>query len=385
MTEREKQAVNYLRAATAELIREQIAFAEIACPDYRASQRAEHLIRAWREAGLSPKRDKAGNVVALRRGAAPRTCPTLILVAHMDSVFYNVKDIRVRRRGRILYAPGISDNAAGVANLILLARALSRFAVRTAGDILFVGSVGEEGEGGLKGMRHFFRANRFANALFISIDGGSPGGITRKALASWSPKIVVRGPGGHSYSNFGRPNPVHVLARFIAKVTTLSADRDRNVAYNANVISGGTAVNVIPDEARVTLNMRSSDVRVLARLKKSALRFLGEAREEELAWATSDKSLEVTYTALARPGGETPEDHPLVRAMTAAVKAEGITPRFPVISTDANMPMSLGIPAINVSAGGTAGNVHSTKEWHDTTGRTKDLAALARAVFALVG
>jgi tripeptide aminopeptidase len=385
MNKAQDSVLKYLRAAEDEIIREQIAFAEIPSPDWKAPARAEHLVGRWRADGLDAVKDRVGNVIAIRHGAhhRKRDRATLILCAHIDSVFYDVKEIRVKREGSILRAPGICDNAAGVASLVLVARALKRFDVETTADIIFVGSVGEEGEGRLAGMRHFFRANSFESPFFIAIDGSGPGSITRKALASWSPKITVKGPGGHSYANFGRPNPVHMLARFIAKITTLKGDKDTNTVYNATVISGGTAVNVIPAEAHMTLNLRSSNLERLEHLKAQARKFLKEARREELEWATSDKTLDVRFTALERPGGETPESSFLVQAAIAALKAEGVTPMFDVKSTDANMPMSLGIPAITVASGGKAGNAHALDEWHDITGRTKELAALARMAFAV--
>jgi len=387
MTKAQEAVLKYLRAAEDEIAREQIAFTEIPSPDWKAPERAEHLIGRWRADGLEAVKDRIGNVIAIRHGAhlRKRNRATLILCAHIDSVFYDVREIHVKRQGNVLRAPGICDNAAGVATLILVARALKRFNVETAADIIFVGSVGEEGEGRLAGMRHFFKSNSFASPFFIAIDGSGSGSITRKALASWSPKITVTGPGGHSYANFGRPNPVHMLARFIAKVTTLKGDKDTNTVYNATVIGGGTAVNVIPAEAHMTLNLRSSDLSRLEYLKRQARLFLKEARREELAWATSDKTLDVRFTALERPGGETAEASFIVQAAIAALKAEGVQPMFDVKSTDANMPMSLGIPAITVASGGKAGNAHALDEWHDVTGRTKELAALARMVFAIAG
>ncbi len=176
-----------------------------------------------------------------------------------------------------------------------------------------------------------------------------------------------------------------MIGRLIAKLTTLQGDPATNSVYNATVVSGGTAVNVIPAEARATINMRSSDTAVLARMRRQALEFVREARAEELAWATRDGRLDVRYTALTRPGGQTPADHPLVRATVAAFEAQRLPTVFAVKSTDANLPMSIGIPAVTISSGGKAGNAHALDEWHDVTGRTKELAALGDIVFAAVG
>jgi len=385
MGKRMKQLLDHLRRAAREAMREQIAFAEIPCPSWKAALRGEYLAGKLAQAGLEPRRDKVGNLVAVRKGSRPSRRRTLILCAHMDSVFYDLKEINVEKRGRKYHGPGICDNAVGVATLIMLARAFAGFDVETAADVVFVGSVGEEGEGRLRGMRHFWKECPFEKASFISIDGAGTS-VTRKALASWSPKIVVRGPGGHSYADFGRPNPVHMLSRFVTKIIdTLEGDGDTNTVFNATVISGGTAVNVIPDEARLTLNLRSSDVKRLDEMVKTARRLLREARRDELEWAACEGDLEVRYTALTRPGGETAADHELVRSAMSAFRAEGLSTQESVLSTDANMPISVGVPAINIGAGGRAGNAHSTDEWFENTKRGAALAAIARMVLELAG
>lgn len=387
MTKTQEAVAAYLRKAGNEVLREQIAVARIPSPDWRARERAAYLVKALEAEGLSPSLDKMGNVVAVRKGTktGKGSKTTLIIAAHIDSVFYDVEKPEITKKGKILYGPGISDNAAGVANLILLARAMKRFKAKTRGDVILVGSSGEEGEGRLRGMRHFFKANKFKNAAFVAVDGSSPGRLTTTALASWSPRITVKGSGGHSFGNFGRPNPLHMLARFTSKVTTLKSDKETSTVYNATIVRGGTAVNVIPAEATMTLNIRSCDVERLAALKKQTLEFLREARREELEWATEEGELTVRYTALERPGGRTSHESALVKAATKAFEAERLKPVNNTASTDANMPMSLGIPAICISAGGKGANLHSMEEWTDTTGRTKELAALARIVFAIAG
>ena len=373
-----------MRRAAGAAMREQIAFAEIPCATWRARERGTWLMERLRAEGLGASRDKVGNIVAVRAGTGRRKRPTLIIDAHLDSVFYQLSEIKVRREGRRYLAPGIGDDAAGIANLILLAHALAKFKVRTAGDVVFVGSVGEEGEGNLRGMRHLFGKGRFKDAWFVSVDG-SGFAITRTALASWSPRIVVKGLGGHSHGNFGRPNPVHMLARFISKLQTIEVNPEDHSVYNATIISGGTAVNVIPDEARLVVNIRSANPRELSAMTAKVKRFLAEAKAEELEWATQEKWLDVRHTAVRRPGGEISREHPLVKTAVASLEAEGLKHSWAVSSTNANMPMSLGIPAINIGAGGREGNVHSTDEWFENAGRGKALATLARMVFALAG
>ena len=375
------KVVTFLRNATGEVVKEQIRIAEIPVLRYSADERARYLIRAWREAGLSPRRDEVGNVIAEVRGTNPSRRPTLIVSAHLDSVFHGLKGIKVRRRGSVLHAPGICDDAAGVADLIVFARALERFAVRFAGDVVFVGSVGEESGHEVWGMEHFWKKARYKKPFFLGIDGGIPGRIVTRALSTWSPTITVTGPGGHSYVCFGRPNPVHVLSRLVVKMTKMKANRAKDAIYNANMVSGGTASNVIPEVASVTLNVRSSDPRELERMKKKVLGFVKEALRDELRWATSEKRLSYEISAHGRPGGRIREDHPLVVAAAKALKSEGLKVKYTASSTDANMPSSLGTPAITISAGGRAENMHSLSEWHDMKGRTRELAALARMVF----
>ncbi len=370
-----------MRRAARAAMREQIAFAEIPCPTWRARERGTWLMERLRDEGLRASRDKVGNIIAERPGTG-RKHATLIIDAHMDSVFHHLHEIKVTREGKRYLAPGIGDDAAGIANLILVAHMLAKFKVRTAGDIVFVGSVGEEGDGNLRGMRWLFGKGRFKDAWFVSVDG-SGATITRRALASWGPRIVVKGPGGHSYGHFGRPNPVHMLARFISKMETIEVNPEDHSVYNATVISGGTAVNAIPDEARLAVNVRSANLKVLAAMVAKVKRFLAEAKAEELEWATRDKWLDVRYSALRRPGGEVPRSHPLVKVAVSSFEAEGLKPRSAVMSTNANMPISLGIPAINIGTGGLGGEVHSTGEWFENAGRGKALAALARMVFAL--
>jgi acetylornithine deacetylase/succinyl-diaminopimelate desuccinylase-like protein len=385
MTKHEKNVINYLRASTAEVVREQVAVATIPCRTYSADKRAAYFIKALKAAGLSPKRDKIGNVIALRRGSDPSSRATLVVSAHLDSVFLDLAKITIRKKGSVYHAPGICDDASGIANLIVLARALEKFKVDLPGDVLFVGSVGEESGGGVWGMEHFWKAARLRKPWFVSIDGAVPGRIVTKSLGTWSPTITVKGPGGHSYVTFGRPNPVHVLSRIVTKLTTMKPDRSKDATYNANMVSGGTAPNVIPQVASVTLNLRSSDARELESMKKRVMKFIDEARSEELAWATSEKWLEVGITAHGRPGGKIAEDHNLVKFAAAAFRAERLRPEFMASSTDANSPMSLGIPAITISAGGRAENMHSLDEWHDMKDRTKELAALGRILFLAAG
>ncbi len=380
-----KNAIDCLRRAARKAMAEQIAVAEIPSPSWKAGSRGEHLIGRFADLGVKAHSDAVGNVVAVIEGTRRDSYPAAILSAHMDSVFYDIKDIKVERKGSRYYAPGICDNAVGVATLIMIAGALRECGAKTPGDVVLVGSVGEEGEGRLRGMRHFWKDCPYHDPWFISIDG-SGASVAHKALASWSPTIVVKGPGGHSYSNHGRPNPVHMLSRFVARLTdTLEADAETNTVFSATVMQGGTALNVIPSEVRLVLNLRSADTARLDQMVRTTRRLLRDARREELDRATGEGDLQVRHRAVARPGGHTSTDHPLVQTAFSAYRAEGLAVKEPVISTDANMPMSLGVPAINVGAGGRAANVHSVHEWYENSNRGSALAAIGRMVFQTTG
>jgi tripeptide aminopeptidase len=386
MGKAEKAFVDYLRRSTKAVISEQVAIAQIPCMSYRADERAAYLMRALRAAGLKPRRDKTGNVIALRKGTDTASRPTLIVSAHLDSVFIGLSPIRVARKGPVLHAPGICDDASGVANLILLAQTLTHFSVATKGDILFIGSVGEEGGQGVPwGMERFWKEAHLRDPWFLGIDGGVRGRIVTRALGTWTAKVTVTGPGGHSYISFGRPNPISVLARVVMSVAALKVDRSKDSACLATVMSGGTASNAIPKEASLTINVRSSDPKTCEAMKKKVLGFIEAARREELARATDEKWLTVEVTSRGRPGGRITEDHRLVQIAARALRAEHIKPLFKASSTDANMPMSLGLPAVTICSGGRAENLHSRDEWHDMAGRTKELAALGRIVLTVAG
>jgi len=386
MSDAGTRLVDFLRASDKAVIKEQIALAQIPCMSYRADERAAYLIRALGVEELAPRRDKTGNIVALRRGVDAASRPTLIVSAHLDSVFIGLSPIKVKRKGRVLHAPGICDDASGVANLILLARALSRFRVETKGDILFIGSVGEEGGQGVPwGLERFWNQARLREPWFVGIDGGVPGRIVTRALGTWTAKVTVTGPGGHSYISFGRPNPISVLSRVVTSVAALEVARSKDAACLATVISGGTASNAIPKEASVTINVRATDPAYFESMKKKVLGFVEAARKQELARAIEEKWLETDITSRGRPGGRIAEDHPLVQIAVKAFRAERVKPLFKASSTDANLPMSLGLPAITICSGGRAENLHSRDEWHDMTGRTKELAALGRIVLAVAG
>jgi len=371
-------ALAWLDAHAAEITAEQIALCQIPAPVGAEGRRAREVAARLRRAGLrNVALDDAGNVVALRRGV--RRESVVVLCAHLDTVFPAETNVTVRREGTLLRAPGISDNAAGLAALLAIARALRAGAVRTKAGLVFLATVGEEGRGDLRGVRHFFDHHPLARSVeaFVAIDGAVPGRIVNVGVRCRRFELIFRGPGGHSWADFGLPNPVHALAKAIACLAQYPAPEEPKTTFNVGVVQGGCSVNAIPEAARAEVDLRSLSEDELGRLEKHLAACLRTAAEEETGRAPG-YSLATEMTVLSdRPGGETPADAPLVRAAAEAFSLMGIAPHLAASSTDANLPMSRGLPAVALPAGGRSGGVHTLDEWHDITGREQTLKALA--------
>jgi acetylornithine deacetylase/succinyl-diaminopimelate desuccinylase-like protein len=370
------------------LTRELIEICEIEAPPFREDARAEWFLRKFAELGLARvHRDAVGNVIGLRPGASGE--PIVVLSAHLDTIFPPGTDCRVRRQGARLYAPGISDDSAGLAALLAVARALDAGPVRTRGTILFLATVGEEGEGDLRGARHFFTAGEFAGrvASFISLDRPSVERVTNKALGSRRYRVVLTGPGGHSWGDFGIVNPIHALGQCIARLSAYPVPVEPRTTFNVGKIEGGKSVNTISQEASMSVDLRSLSAAELDRLEAFFKRAVADAvREENRLHASSGTRLDVRLEPLGdRPSGETPADAPLVRTVLAASSALRVETRFDCSSTDSNVPISLGVPAVTLGCGGTSANAHSLTEWYDPTGREAGLKRLVLIMAALAG
>ncbi|HEX8184385.1 MAG TPA: M20/M25/M40 family metallo-hydrolase, partial [Blastocatellia bacterium] len=247
-----------INEAQDEIGEELIRICEIPAPPFKEHARADYIKQRFAEMGLQRVRtDEEGNVIAERPG--PSTRPRVIVSAHLDTVFPEGTDVRVRREGRRLYAPGISDNTAGVASLVALAQSLNRARLNTEGTIYFVATVGEEGEGNLRGVRHLFTKGEFRSGVeaFISLDGPGVERITQRALGSRRYRVTVSGPGGHSWGDFGIVNPVHALGRAIARFAAYPAPISPRTSYSVGLIEGGSSVNAIPERASMVVDMRS--------------------------------------------------------------------------------------------------------------------------------
>ena len=362
---------------------QQVRLTEIPAPPFQEAPRAAALKELLAEAGLSVQIDKAGNVIGELGGVNGKEI--VIVSAHLDTVFPAGTEVKVHREGSRMTAPGISDNGTGVAALLALARAVRFARLKLQRTILFVGDVGEEGEGNLRGMRALVDTYRSNLKAVIVLDGSSTDHVTTKALASRRLEASITGPGGHSWSDFGMPNPINALVRGSVRFINTKVPASPRTTFNIGQIEGGTSVNSIPHEARLKVDIRSESEDELTRLE-SALReciAAGVRDETDSARDRSKGKLEWKVELLgSRPGGELPSDSPLLAALRAADEFVGNVSRIERSSTDANIPLSMGIDALSIGAGGNGGGAHSLQEWYDSAGRE---AGLKRTLLTVLG
>ena len=359
-----------IETSDAETLAVQAAVSAIPSPTGAEGRRAAWLADRFRDAGLSGVRvDDAGNVHGWlgERSAGP----AVVLAAHLDTVFGSEVDVTVRRdgSGTRLEGPGISDNARGLAALVTLSRALVGSAVTFGHPVLFAGTVGEEGSGDLRGVRHLFGSREFSPHAMIAVDGAGVERIVHRGVGSVRMRARYRGPGGHSWAAFGVANAASAVGRAAAGVADVAISKDPPSSCSVVRLGGGTGLNSIPQEAWLDLDLRSEGAEALTRLEGSVIAALERARETENARRTPGTPLlRLEIEPLGRrPSGLTPRAHPLVQAALDANRALGLAHELAASSTDANLPMSLGIPAIALGAGGAAGDTHRASEWYENT------------------
>jgi tripeptide aminopeptidase len=362
---------------------EQARLTEIPAPPFQEAQRAAAVKVLLSAAGLKVQVDETGNVIGELRGASDKEA--VLLSAHLDTVFPTGTDVKVRREDGRMSAPGISDNGTGLIALIALARAIHEAPIKPRRTILFAADVGEEGEGNLRGMRAVVEAYKPRLRAVIVLDGSATDHVTTKALASRRLEAVITGPGGHSWSDFGMPNPINALVRGSVRFINTKVPTTPRTTLNLGQIEGGTSVNSIPFEAKLKVDIRSESEDELLRLE-SALReciAAGVRDETESSRDRSKGKLEWKVDLLgSRPGGELSADSPLLAALRAADDYVANQSRVERSSTDANIPLSQGIDAISIGAGGNGGGAHSLQEWYEPTGREM---GLKRALLTLLG
>jgi tripeptide aminopeptidase len=383
-----QRASQYFESHATEITEEHIAICSIPAPPFGERERAEYLCARFRELGLSNAHlDEEGNCIALRRGQVDE--PLLVISAHLDTVFPAGTDFTVRRSGNKLLAPGISDDGCGLAALIAIAGALQLAKLQTEGSLLFVGTVGEEGEGDLRGVRHLLTGGEWAGKIsaFLSFDGPGVDRITNQALGSRRYRVELNGSGGHSWGDFGVANPVHALGRAIAKLAAYPVPSEPRTTFNVGRIEGGSSINAIPSTATMDVDLRSSKLDELLRLDAFFRRSVREAVEEEnSSRRKGHQPLQLNLKLIGeRPSGETAADSRLAEMALTATRYVGVTPSLNQASTDSNLPISLGIPALTLGAGGSSGNSHTRDEWYDPNGRDLGLKRALLVVLGMVG
>jgi len=386
-----RAAQQFVEADHERIVREIVAITEIEAPPFKETLRAKAFMQMLKDHGLSNvEMDAEGNVMGIRRGTG--TGPLIAIAAHLDTVFPEGTDVKVKRQGTRLLAPGIGDNSRGLAVLLGIIRALDYAHIQTRSDILFVGNVGEEGPGDLRGVRYLFQKGSYKDRIrmFVSVDGAGDGSdIVTTAIASRRYKVAFRGPGGHSYGAFGMVNPAYALARAMDKLSKLQVPGSPRTTYNVGLIGGGTSVNSIPSEVWMEVDLRSESNSELEKLSDN---FLKQARnavdEENSARSTAQGRIELDVQSIGeRPFGQTRVDTPIVQTASAVAQRFGLQPRYSAGSTDANIPMSMRIPAITVDSGGIGGRVHTPDEWIDVekNSSVKGIQLLLSTVVALAG
>jgi tripeptide aminopeptidase len=351
------------------LVAEIIQLTEIPAPPFKEAARAKAYLAMLKAHGLTNvEQDAEGNVMGIRRGTGQG--PILAIAAHLDTVFPEGTDVRVKRNGTRLAAPGIGDDTRSLAVLLALVRAMDAAGIQTQSDILFVGDVGEEGLGDLRGVKHLFNKGPYRGriGMFISMDGsGSGADITHAGVGSRRYRATFKGPGGHSYGAFGLVSPAFAMGNAMDNLGRMPVPASPKTTFNVGVIGGGTSVNSIPFESWMEIDLRSESAAELEKLNETMMGLLNQAvAEENKARSTRQGAITLDLKLVGdRPTGQTPRESRIVQTAAAAVRAAGLTPAFGISSTDSNVPFSLGIPAITIDSGGDGGRAHALDEWID--------------------
>lgn len=363
-----KKAFEYIKQIEPETIEEQIKITEIPAPTFQEQKRGEYFKQRFTELGLEKVRvDVVGNVIGERKGTGGKDAPTLVLAAHLDTVFALDTELKTVREGTLIKIPGIGDDSRGLTLLLAIAKTLRENKIETVGKIIFVANVGEEGLGDLKGVKNLFNQELKGQIThFISIDGTGLG-ITTGAVGSKRYRVTFSGPGGHSYGAFGMANPIHAVGRLIAKISEFQTPPEPKTTFNVGMIRGGTSVNSIAAEASFDIDMRSVDPYELEKLDKLFKQNAQNALDEEnRRWNDKGKlSLDIKLIG-DRPTGTQPQNLPIIQVAASANKFMKIENDFGFSSTDANLPISIGIPAITIDGGGIGNAAHSLDENWDS-------------------
>ncbi len=386
-----RQALGHIDAGYDRFVEELITLTEIPAPPFKEERKAAAYLAMMQDAGLEDVgSDEIGNVCGLIRGTG--NDGYLVVAAHLDTVFPEGTDVTVRREGTKLFAPGIGDDTRGLAANLTLMRAIKQSGIRPKKTILFVGDVGEEGKGDLRGIRHLFNEGKYRDRIdaFISVDGPETARIVNQAVGSYRYRVTFNGPGGHSYGAFGTVNPAYAMAQVLTGLSQLHLPKEPKTTATPSVFGGGTSINATPETVWFELDLRSVSQTELDRIDGEFHAMLEKAvtAENERADTTAGKVIVDAKRIGHRPAGSVAADAPIVTASIDAVKAFGFQPRLMASSTDANIPISLGVPAVCIGSGfgpHTGGRVHSVEEWVDVEreGQLKSLHALLAVVLSI--
>ena len=388
-----RSAMEWFRDKETEFARWQLDLAGIPAPPFGEDARSDWLAGKFKAIGLKDvHQDSIGNVFGSRPGEQGSS---VSISAHLDTVFPAGTPLKIRQQGGKLYGPGISDNAAGVTALLAVAAGFSNFNLPYACPLLFIGNVGEEGEGDLRGMRHIFADPKWKDSIRASIvlDGAGSDTVVAEALGSRRFEVIIRGPGGHSWSDFGAPNPIVVLARAIHLFSQTRVSTSPKTTFNIGVIGGGTSVNSIPATASMRVDIRSTSMMEIERLELGLRRAIEQAIEEEEIRSPEKRNSTQRRSPLVseivaignRPGGELDPNARILQIARAVDAHLGNTAPIQRASTDANIPLSMGREAIAIGGGGSGGGAHTLTEWFDTAGREVGLERILLIVLALAG
>lgn len=385
-----ERALAWFAAHEPDLRRWQMELARIPAPPFGEAARAEWLRARFAELGLEDVHvDTVGNVLGIRRGAE-RGTKSVAVTAHIDTVFPAGTPLDIRLEGGKLRGPGISDNASGVTALLALAAALGASPIPHAAGILFVGNVGEEGEGDLRGMRHLFSHPRWKDSIAhtLVLDGSGSDTIVTQALGSRRFEVTVRGPGGHSWSDFGAPNPIVILARALSTFSRARLPAEPRTTASVGVIQGGTSVNTIPESASARVDIRSTSAAEMERLERALRAAVEEAVADDAAEQRRKTGARASFDIASigsRPAAELREGARILEVVRAVDAHLGNASRLHRASTDANVPLALSLEAVSLGAGGTGGGAHTLHEWFDPSGRDLALKRILLAVLTLAG
>lgn len=348
-----------------------VTLTEIPAPPFKEAARGKAYLEMLKAHGLTDvEMDAEGNVMGIRPGTVTKgKGPFVVMAAHQDTVFPEGTDVKVKREGTKLMAPGIGDDTRSLATLLAYMRAMDAAKIKTKSDILFVGNVGEEGAGDLRGTRYLFNKGKYKGRItaFFSMDGSDPSRVVDRGVGSKRYHVMFHGPGGHSYGAFGIVNPMAAMSDAVVQLYKIDAPKSPKVTYSASITGGGTSVNAIPHDVFMDFDTRSESADELAKLDKQLIAILDKAVADENA-ARSTRFGKVSYEAKVigeRPAGHTDPNAGIVKSTHAAIAALGFKPEHEDSSTDSNVPMSLGIPAVTIGSGGEAGRAHALDEWID--------------------